>query len=284
MTIAKELAALADPTYKDFQAKLVPTVEPERILGVRMPALRKYARALARTRPDEAREFIASPTHRLYDEMNLHGELIGLLAETPQEAFDMLDAFLPHADNWATCDLVKVPAFKRDLPAVLEKIRAWCAAGSAGTKESPSGATRNASTKKTDVTPGNTGHSGNELPQNTIQPPCCLPGAPDPATEYVVRFGVVQLMTLFLDDAFEPEQLDIVARIDRPEYYINMARAWYFSFALIKQPEATLPLFERRPTTLDAWTHNKSLQKARESRRLTPDQKAHLQSLKLKAK
>ena len=237
MTIADELAALADPTYKEFQAKLVPTVEPERILGVRMPALRKYARTLARTHPDEAREFIASPTHRLYDEMNLHGELIGLLAETPQEAFDMLDAFLPHADNWATCDLVKVPAFKRDLPAVLEKIRAWCAAGSAG--------------------------------------------IPDSATEYVVRFGVVQLMTLFLDDAFEPEQLNIVARIDRPEYYINMARAWYFSFALIKQPEATMPLFEIRPATLDAWTHNKSLQKARESRRLTPEQKAYLQSLKV---
>ena len=237
MTIADELAALADPTYKEFQAKLVPTVEPERILGVRMPALRKYARALARTRPDEAREFIASPTHRLYDEMNLHGELIGLLAETPQEAFDMLDAFLPHVDNWATCDLVKVPAFKRDLPAVLEKIRAWCAAGSAG--------------------------------------------IPDSATEYVVRLGVVQLMTLFLDDAFEPEQLNIVARIDRPEYYINMARAWYFSFALIKQPEATMPLFEIRPATLDAWTHNKSLQKARESRRLTPEQKAYLQSLKV---
>ena len=281
MTIAKELAALADPAYKDFQAKLVPTVEPERILGVRMPALRKYARTLARTRPDEAREFIASPTHRLYDEMNLHGELIGLLAETPQEAFDMLDAFLPHVDNWATCDLVKVPAFKRNLPAVLEKIRTWCAAGSAGTKESPSGATRNASVKKTDVTPGGTGRSGNELPRSTIQPPCCLPGTPDPATEYVVRFGVVQLMTLFLDDAFEPEQLNIAARIDRPEYYINMARAWYFSFALIKQPEATMPLFEIRPATLDAWTHNKSLQKARESRRLTPEQKAYLQSLKV---
>ena len=281
MTIADELAELADPVYKDFQAKLVPTVEPERILGVRMPALRKYARTLARTHPDEAREFIASPTHRLYDEMNLHGELIGLLAETPQEAFDMLDAFLPHVDNWATCDLIKVPAFKRDLPAVLEKVRAWCAAGSAGTKEPPSGATRNASAKKADVTPDSAGHGGNELPQNTIQSPCRLPGTPDPATEYVVRFGVVQLMTLFLDDAFEPEQLDIVARIDRPEYYINMARAWYFSFALIKQPEAALPLFERRSATLDAWTHNKSLQKARESRRLTPEQKAYLQSLKV---
>ena len=101
-------------------------------------------------------------------------------------------------------------------------------------------------------------------------------------SEYTVRFGVVQLMTLFLDDAFEPEHLQLVARIDRPEYYINMARAWYYSFALIKQPVATLPLFEARPIALDAWTHNKSLQKARESRRIDKREKDYLQSLKVK--
>ena len=104
-------------------------------------------------------------------------------------------------------------------------------------------------------------------------------GATGPGTEYVVRFGVVQLMELFLGDAFEAGQLELVARIDRPEYYINMARAWYFSFALIKQPEATLPMFER--PVLDAWTHNKALQKARESRRVAPERKAYLQSLKV---
>ena len=71
-------------------------------------------------------------------------------------------------------------------------------------------------------------------------------GAPSAhiAARVRTRFGVVQLMALFLDDAFEPEHLRLVARIERPEYYINMARAWYYSFALIKQPEATLPLFE----------------------------------------
>ena len=106
-----------------------------------------------------------------------------------------------------------------------------------------------------------------------------------PHTEYVVRFGVTQLMELFLGDAFAPEQLTWVAAIERPEYFINMARAWYFSYALIKQPEATLPLFEQRSAQgepmLDPWTHNKSLQKARESRRMSPEQKAYLQSLKV---
>ena len=199
--IRRELEALADPAYRDFQARLVPTVDPAR-------------------------------PHGTYDENNLHGELVGRMAKTPAEAFELLDAFLPYVDNWATCDLIRVPAFRRDLPAVLERIRGWV----------------------------------------TAEP------------EYTVRFGVVQLMTLFLDDAFEPEHLALVAGIDRPEYYVNMARAWYFSFSLIKQPAATLHLFKRRPIALDAWTHNKALQKARESRRIAPEQKAHLQSLKAEQK
>ena len=226
--IRHELEALADPSYRSFQAKLVPTVDPERILGVRTPALRSYAKTLVRERPDDARAFLAALPHETYDENNLHGELIGRVTATPEEAFELLDAFLPHVDNWATCDLIRVPAFKRNLGLVLEHIQSWIAS--------------------------------------------------DP--EYMVRFGVVQLMTLFLDDAFAPEQLEMVARITRPEYYINMARAWYFSFALIKQPRATLPLFERRPCVLDTWTHNKALQKARESRRITPEQKARFQELK----
>lgn len=228
-TIVAELAALADPAYRSFQAKLVPTVDPARILGVRTPALRRFARELARTRESEARAFMTQLPHAFYDENNLHAELIGLLAKTPDEAFRLLDAFLPHVDNWATCDLIRVPAFKRDPPAVLEKIRDWTSA----------------------------------------------------APEYTVRFGVVQLMTLFLDDAFDPAHLQLVAGIHRPEYYVNMARAWYYSFALVKQPAATLPFFETRPLMLDAWTHNKSLQKARESRRITPKQKDYLQSLKV---
>ena len=104
--------------------------------------------------------------------------------------------------------------------------------------------------------------------------------ASDP--EYMVRFGVVQLMTLFLDEAFEPDHLQMVASIKREEYYINMARAWYYSYALIKQPEATMPFFEKRPAVLDTWTYNKSLQKARESRRISDEQKAYFQSLKIK--
>lgn len=237
MSMRNELAVIADPAYREFQAKLVPTVEPESILGVRTPELRRFACTLWKDRPAEAKAFLDEPLpHETYDEMNLHGLLIGMAAHTPSEAIDLLDRFLPHVDNWATSDLIRVPAFKRDLPAALVQLRAWMQA------------------------------TGSH-------------------TEYVVRFSVTQLMELFLDDAFAPEQLTWVAAIERPEYYINMARAWYFSYALIKQPEATLPLFEQRSAQgepmLDPWTHNKSLQKARESRRMSPEQKAYLQSLKV---
>lgn len=229
-SIRSELATLADSTYRDFTAPLVPTVDPHRILGVRTPALRKYARTLARKDPDKARAFISEPLpHDTYDEMNLHGMLIGLLAQTPEEAFEMLEAFLPAIDNWASCDLIRVPVLKHDLGAMLSHIEKWVSA----------------------------------------------------APEYMVRFAVIQLMTLFLDEAFHPEQLETVVRINRPEYYINMARAWYFATALAKQPQATLPLFEAKPLVLDSWTHNKALQKARESRRITPEQKAYFQSLKV---
>lgn len=238
--IRAELEALADEGYQAFQAKLVPNIDATRILGVRTPALRRYAKALARDRPNEARAFLERPLpHPTYEEMNLHGELIGLLAATPEKAFELLDRLLPHVDNWATCDLIRVPAFTQNLPAVFERLKGWMA--STGSR-----------------------------------------------TEYTVRFGIVQLMELFLDDAFDPSHLDLVAAIDRSEYYINMARAWYFSFALIKQPAATLPLFEKRDADghprLDAWTHNKALQKARESRRVTPEHKAYLQSLKVRAR
>ena len=221
------------------------------------------------------------PNHELYEEMNLHGELIGFMAREASEAFDLLDAFLPHVDNWATCDLIKVPAFKHDMPSTLSKIRTWCAAAS----EDATISSDSESEKHRAADRLNTSTNGSvETSPGCIKSSCHPLKAADPATEYVVRFGVVQLIELSLDEFFESSQLDIVRDINRPEYYINMARAWYFSYAILKQPKATMPLFEARPIVLDAWTHNKSLQKARESRRATPEQKEYFQSLKINLK
>ena len=95
---------------------------------------------------------------------------------------------------------------------------------------------------------------------------------------YTVRFGIGMLMSHFLDGDFTPAYLDRVAKIKSGEYYINMMIAWYFATALAKQYEATLPiLIERR---LDVWTHNKAIQKAIESRRVSDERKAYLRTLK----
>ena len=85
----------------------------------------------------------------------------------------------------------------------------------------------------------------------------------------------------YLDEDFTPEYLKKVAAVISEEYYVNMMRAWYFATALAKQYEATVKLLEERQ--LDTWTHNKTIQKAVESYRITPEQKEYLRTLKMKS-
>lgn len=97
---------------------------------------------------------------------------------------------------------------------------------------------------------------------------------------YTVRYGIGMLMRFFLDEDFQPEYLDIVAGVRSEEYYVNMMIAWYFATALAKQYEASVTYLEKQ--YLDNWTHNKAIQKACESRRISKEQKEYLRSLKVK--
>lgn len=95
---------------------------------------------------------------------------------------------------------------------------------------------------------------------------------------YTCRFGMEMLMTHFLDEDFRPEYLEIPAAVVSDEYYVNMMTAWFFATALAKQWDASIPyLLEAR---LSPWVHNKTIQKARESFRITPEQKEYLKTLK----
>lgn len=102
--------------------------------------------------------------------------------------------------------------------------------------------------------------------------------------DYTVRFGVITLMSGFLDERFALDHLDLVASVVSDEYYVNMARAWYFATALTKQWDATSLFLESDPPALDAWTHNKAIQKARESSRIPKERKDYLRTLKRPAK
>ena len=97
---------------------------------------------------------------------------------------------------------------------------------------------------------------------------------------YVIRFGVGMLMRHFLDERFDMKHLHQVSAISEQDYYVRMMIAWYFATALAKQYAATLPLIQQR--VLPAWTHNKAIQKAIESRRITPAQKDVLRALKVR--
>ena len=95
---------------------------------------------------------------------------------------------------------------------------------------------------------------------------------------YTCRFGIEMLMSYFLDDDFKPEYLEIPLSVNSEEYYVQMMVAWFFATALAKQWDMTIKYIEEQ--RLDTWTHNKAIQKARESRRITPKQKEYLKSLK----
>ncbi len=97
---------------------------------------------------------------------------------------------------------------------------------------------------------------------------------------YMIRFAIGMLMEHYLDDDFDIRYPDMVAAIRSDEYYVNMMIAWYFATALAKQYEAILPFIEDRK--LDIWTHNKAIQKAVESYRISPEQKDYLKGLKRK--
>jgi 3-methyladenine DNA glycosylase AlkD len=96
---------------------------------------------------------------------------------------------------------------------------------------------------------------------------------------YTCRFGIETLMRHYLDISFEPELPALVASVRSDEYYIKMMVAWYFATALAKQWESVIPFIENR--ALDEWTHNKTIQKARESFRVTPEHKEYLKTLKV---
>ncbi len=230
--IRERLFALQDVKYRDFQAGLLPTVDPETMIGVRTPDLRKLSKELAKEfskEPDgDIAAFLDDLPHRYFDENQLHAFLLSELKDYDL-CMALTEAFLPYVDNWATCDQMSPKIFKKHRPELLKHVREWIGSG------------------KT----------------------------------YTVRFGTGMLMEHFLDEDFDPAYLEMAAAVRSEEYYVNMMTAWYFATALAKQYEVTVPYLEKH--RLDPWTHNKTIQKAVESYRITPEQKQYLKTLKVKA-
>ena len=224
--VRDRLLSLADPKYKAFSEKLIPTVAPERILGVRTPQLRALAKELRGT--EAASAFLRALPHRFQEENALHAFLLAYEKDYAR-CLALLNAFLPFVDNWAVCDVISLPCFRRHHAELLDRIPIWLAS---------------------DQT-------------------------------YTLRFGIKMLMDHFLEEDFSPACPAMVAALRSEEYYVNMMRAWYFATVLAKQWDAVLPWLTE--PKLDRWTHNKSIQKAVESNRITAEQKTLLRTLRLSA-
>lgn len=124
--IQEALFEMQDTDYRDFHSKLIPNIAPERIIGVRTPALRKYAKQLGKTQ--EAAVFLEELPHHYYEENNLHGFLLEQIGDY-DACIAAWDRFLPYVDNWATCDMPSPKVFKKHLPKLLSQLRIWMDSG-----------------------------------------------------------------------------------------------------------------------------------------------------------
>ncbi len=96
---------------------------------------------------------------------------------------------------------------------------------------------------------------------------------------YIKRFAIVIYLSYFLDNYFEENDLLLLSKINTSDYYVNMALAWYFSVALVKQYEKTVNILKDKKI-VNVWVHNKAIQKACESFRICENNKMYLKTLK----
>ena len=120
--IREKLFSLQDEKYKQFQCKLMPTVNPEKVIGVRTPELRKLSKELFEEGKAEA--FMQNLPHDYYEEDNLHATFIEKIKDS-DECINELDRFLPFVDNWATCDMMNPKALKKNPEKLVEKAYEW---------------------------------------------------------------------------------------------------------------------------------------------------------------
>ncbi len=120
--IETELFSKQDPKYRELQAKIIPNIDSESIIGVRTPELRKYAKQLAKN--EDVHDFLDALPYKYFDENQLHAFIVSEMKDY-DKCIAEVERFLPFVDNWATCDQMSPKVFKKHRPELLEKIEAW---------------------------------------------------------------------------------------------------------------------------------------------------------------
>ena len=258
--IYSRLMSAQDLTYWEFHSGLLPGFDKDRIIGVRMPQLRRIAKDLA-TQPPAAEESAEGripwqvyfqeieaayrDTLPAYEEVLAAGLALAYARLPLFERFAWIRRFVPMIDNWATCDT-------------------FCGTWKPKAAELPQVWDFLMQSYLTDLRGAATAESFQ-----------CS------AAEYDLRYGVVMLLNHFVQhEEYIDRILDICNEIDHPGYYVKMAVAWALSYAFIFFPDRTVALFQSPDNRLDDFTHNKSIQKACESFRISKEQKAFLRTLR----
>ena len=241
--IQNRLASLADPEFRNFHMKLIPTVKPERVLGVRTPAVRALAKEIM-SEPDDCRAFLDDLPHRFYDEDQLHAVIIFGMRDVCQVMTE-LEKFLPYVDNWATCDILSPSCFKKDL----KTLRDFCYDTLVPYRSS-------------DVAPDMV---------YTVRF----------AVNMLMKFFLGDRLERWMPDTVASLVCtEDNERFPRADYYLDMGAAWYFATALAYNHDDILPSLSERGRPSDT-VRRMAVRKSVESYRIDDKTKAYLrESLK----
>ena len=222
--IQQYLLSMKDEKYRDFTLPLIPNIDQDTFIGVRLPVIQKYAKSLDE---DTKNVFLSELSHYYHEENILHAFILSNIKDY-DEFITKTDAFLPYVTNWSVCDAICNKHLNKYKDKLIRVVYRWL--------------------------------KSKEL--------------------YRVRYAVKCLMNYYLGDDFKEEHIDKVAEVKLDDYYVKMMVAWYLATGLAKNYDAFVKPIENHK--FDKFTHNKAIQKAVESYRVSDEHKAYLKQLKIK--
>ena len=213
-----------DDKYRDFTLPLIPNIDKDTFIGVRLPILKKYAKDL----DEEIRiAFMNELPHYYHEENILHAFILSNIKDYDSFIY-YVDKFLPYVSNWSVCDTICNKHLNKYKDQLIKEIYKWL--------------------------------KSNEL--------------------YRVRYAVKCLMNYYLNEDFKEEHISKVQEIKLEDYYVRMMIAWYLATGLAKNYDSFIKVIEEK--RFDEFTHNKAIQKAVESYRVSDEHKEYLKTLKIK--
>ena len=241
--IQDKLFQLADPKYKEFHSGLLPNIEKEKFIGVRVPALRRLAKKLIKEWDlTKVEKFLSAVPHQYYEENQLHSFIIDYLNDDFETCLQRTEKFLPEINNWAVCDSFKPSALKKDPKKLYEHMEKWM------TSPEP----------------------------YTVRLAIVLQ-----ISWFLDQWFRPEMLEKIQQVANKwSDNYHAIPEKNSDQYYVLMAVAWYYSMALAKQKNETMKILKEEK--LPKWVYNKSLQKAVESTVFSRAEKDQFRRMKVK--